>query len=95
MHGRDAKLPTASDFYMPPSSCPTIETDYARELYQKLKSARDIPRKSIKKAKSSQKRQYDKRARDSDIQLGDLAMMKVEPRFKLDRSYKTPYCVTE
>ena len=45
MHGRDAKLPTALDFYSPPSGLPTVETDFARKLYQELKLARDIEHK--------------------------------------------------
>ena len=42
MHGRDAKLPTALDFCMPLLGCPTVETNYARQLYQELKLAREI-----------------------------------------------------
>ena len=51
--------------------------------------------KSIKKAQFSQKTQYDKKAKDCDIVAGDLVMIKVEPRFKLDRNYKGPYRVME
>ena len=95
MYGRDARLPTALDFYMLPSSCPTVETDHAKELYKELKIAREIANKNIKKAQSSQKTQYDKKAKNCKIEAGDLVMMKMKPRFKLDRNYKGPYRVTE
>ena len=95
MYGRDARLPTALDFYMPPSGCPTVETDYARELYKELKVARELASKNIKKAQSSQKTQYDNKSKNCTIVVGDLVMLKVEPRFKLDRNYKGPYRVTE
>ena len=46
------------------------------------------------RAQSSQKSQYDKTATsDLKIQDGDLVMLKVEPRFKLDRSFRGPYRV--
>ena len=46
------------------------------------------------RAQSSQKSQYDKTATsDLKIQDGDLVMLKVEPRFKLDRPFRGPYRV--
>ena len=46
------------------------------------------------RAQSSQKSQYDKTATsDLKIQDGDLVMLKVEPRFKLDRLFRGPYRV--
>ena len=46
------------------------------------------------KAQSSQKSQYDKTASsDVKIQEGDLVMLKIEPRFKLDRPFRGPYRV--
>jgi len=79
MHGRDARLPTAMDFYMPPLGCPTVETDYARELYKELKLVREVAKQSIKRAQCSQKTQYDKKAKHSDIVPGDLVMLKWNP----------------
>ena len=40
-----------------------------------------------------QKKNYDKSATPSDLNEGDLCMLKVEPRFRLDRSYKGPFCI--
>ena len=95
LYGRDARLPTALNFFVPAVNCPTIETEYARELFRELKKARQLARKSIQTAQGNQKKQYDRRARNSNIHAGDLVMLKVEPRFKLDRGYKGPYRVDE
>ena len=45
MHGQDAKSPIALDFYSPPSGLLTVETDFARKLYQELELARNIAKK--------------------------------------------------
>ena len=95
LYGRDAQLPTALNFFAPAVKCPTVETEYARELFKELKRARDLAKKSIQKAQGNQKVQYDRRAQDSRIHAGDLVMLKVEPRFKLDRGYKGPFRVNE
>ena len=55
LYGRDAQLPTALDFFAPTIPCPAIETDYAQELFQELKRARELARKSIQKAQGKQK----------------------------------------
>jgi len=90
VYGRDARVPTSLDFYVPPPHFPVIETDYARELFKEVKQARQLAQKVIKQA---QKDQYDKTAKETNIQEGDIVMLKVEPRFKLDRPYKGPYTV--
>jgi len=40
-----------------------------------------------------QKIQYDKSASEVKITVGDLVMLKVEPRFKLDHTFRRPYRV--
>ena len=95
LYGRDPQLPTALDFFAPTIPCPAIETDYAWELFQELKRARELARKSIQKAQGKQKVQYDRRAQESKIHAGDLVMLKIEPRFRLDRGYKGPFRVNE
>ena len=40
MYGRDCHLPTGLDFYIPTIRVPTIESDYAKDLFAKLKIAR-------------------------------------------------------
>jgi len=83
------------DFYVPPPQFLVTETDYARELFKKVKQARQLAQKVIKQAQKGQKYQYDKNAKETNIQEGDIVMLKVEPRFKLDRPYKGPYRVKE
>ena len=38
-----------------------------------------------------QKRNYDRATTDNQLEEGDLCMLKVEPRFRLDRQYKGPF----
>jgi len=40
-----------------------------------------LARKNIQNAQRAQRIQYDKKAHDTKISAGDLAMLKVEPRF--------------
>ena len=40
MYGHDCQLPTGLDFYVPIIRVPTIESDYAKELFTELKMAR-------------------------------------------------------
>ena len=94
MYGRDCQLPTGLDFYVPTVRAPTIESDYTRELFAELKVARQLAKQNIGKAQVAQKTIYDKDACNNiQIKEGDLVMLKVEPRFKLDRSFRGPYRV--
>ena len=94
MYGRDCRLPTGLDFYSPSVQAPTIESDYGRELFLELKKARQLAKENINKAQIAQKTFYDKEACSKvKIKEGDLVMLKVEPRFKLDRSFRGPYRV--
>ena len=95
MYGRDARISTALNFYAPATNCPTVESEYARQLFKELKNARTLAKRNIQNAQKTQKKQYDKRAQDSKICAGDLVMLKVEPRFKLDRGFKGPYHVQD
>ena len=60
-------------------------------LFAELKAARQLARQSISRAQAAQKTRYDKES-CSNIR-GDLVMLKVQPRFKLDRSFRGPYRV--
>ena len=68
----------------------TVESEYGRELFQEKKRIRQVVQKGIKKAQRSQKDQYDKHVKESKIEVGDLVMLKVEPKFKLDRTFRGP-----
>ena len=58
-----------------------------------MKWIRQIVRQRIKKAQRLQKDQYDKHVKESQMEVGDLVMLKVEPTFKLDRTFCEPYTV--
>ena len=93
LHGRNPQLPTALDFQLPAQRFPTIETDYGRELVKELGQARAIAKQNIEKKQREQKKYYDQNAKDVKLNVGDLVMLKTEPRFRLDRSYKGPFVI--
>ena len=71
----------------------TVESEYVRELFQEIKWIRQAVRRRIKKAQRSQKDQYDKHVKEFQIEVGDLVMLKVEPKFKFDRTFCESYRV--
>jgi len=54
-------------------------------LCKDLKVTRELASKSIKKAQTGQKSQYDKGFKERELKRGDLVVLNVQPRFKLDR----------
>ena len=70
-----------------------LESDYAKELFAETKCARQLTKQNIGKVQKTQKQQYDKHSHYSTLSEGNLVMLIVEPRFKLDRSYRGPYTV--
>ena len=58
-----------------------------------LKQARRVAQQNICKKQKEQKRYYDQKSKEVELQVGDLVMLKTEPRFKLDRSFKGPFVV--
>ena len=95
LYGRDAKLPSALDFYSPCPRTPVIYSEYGKTLFRELKQIRDIAKKSIQQAQKSQKKQYDKNSHPVTVEAGDTVFVKVQPKFKLDRTYHGPYRVYE
>ena len=95
LYGQDSKVPSALDFYVPRPPAVVTESEYERELrlFQELKRIREIPRQHIKKVLHSQKEQYDKHSKEPVIKVGDLVMLKVDAKFKLDCSFHGPYRV--
>ena len=91
VYGRDARVPSSLSFSAPIVTYPTLETEYGQALFKELQSARDIAQKSIIKAQQLQKHYYDRGATDNQLKEGELCMLKVEPRFRLDRQYKGPF----
>ena len=93
IYGRDLVLPTSLDFYAPVVRYPVIETEYGKELAEELKRARQLAKKHIQSAQHNQKKFYDRRGKDVKLKVGDRVMLKVEPRFKLDRLFKGPFII--
>ena len=93
VHGRDARLPTVLDFNTPIVRYPIVATEYAKELSSELKKARAVAKGNIDRSQKEQKKYYDRRSKECELQIGDLVMLKVQPRFKLDRSYKGPFTI--
>ena len=94
LYGRDAKLPSALDFYSPRPRTPVIYSEYGKTLFQELKQIREMAKKSIQDAQKSQKKQYDKSSHPVTIKAGDTVFVKVQPKFKLN-NYHGPYRVYE
>ena len=59
----------------------------AENFFQELKWIGHVVQQRIKKAQRFQKDQYDKLVKESQIEVGDSLMLKVEPTFKLDRTF--------
>ena len=74
---------------------PVVESDFARELFEDVKYARRLAQQNIRKAQKQQKNSYDRATKEATIKVNDLVMLKVEPRFKLDRTFRGPYRVIE
>jgi len=91
VYGRDARMPTSLQFSLPTVRYPVVAKEYAKELCKDLKVTRELASKSIKKAKIGQKSQYDKGVKEQEMKRGDLIMLKVQPRFKLDQPYRGPF----
>ena len=60
-----------------------VETDYGVALETELKCARSLAKKNLEASQKQQKRYYDKKAKDCDLKVGDLVMLKVQPKLNL------------
>jgi len=52
-----------------------------------------LARQHIQSAQRSQKKFYDKSSKEIELKVGDRVMLKVEPQFKLDRTFKGPFVI--
>jgi len=86
-------VPSSLDFYVPTPKAVTLESEYGKEPFKGLKQVRALAKQSIAKAQNVQKQQYYKRVKESKISIGELVMLKVDPKFKLDRYFRGPYRV--
>ena len=93
VYGRDACLPTALHFNTSKVEYPIVATAYAQELLKKLQKARAIAKDNIQKAKKDQKKHYDYKSKECELQVGHSATLKVQPHFKLYYSYERLFTV--
>ena len=70
-----------------------MESEFAKELVKELKQARSMAQKNIQGKQAEQKKYYDQRTKTNELKEGDLVMLKTQPRFRLDRSFKGPFIV--
>ena len=78
---------------MPIPRLPVVESEYGEALARELKEVREFARKNAKAAQRRQKSYYDRAVKNSGLKEGDLVMLKVQPKFKLDRKYKGPFVI--
>ena len=93
LYGRQPNLPTALDLTVPMPRFPVVESAYGLALEKELKEARAVAKKNIETAQRRQKSYYDRGVKDNGLSVGDLVMLKVQPKYKLDRRYKGPFVI--
>ena len=93
VYGREPNLPTAMNFHVPVTKFPVVETDYGVALEKELKYARSLAKQNLETSQKQQKKYYDKKAKGSDLKVGDLVMLKVQPKFKLDKQFQGPFVI--
>lgn len=70
-----------------------VESDYGKALARELKEAWAVAKRNVQATQRRQKSYYDQGAKDSGLKAGDLVMLKVQPKYKLDRKYKGPFII--
>ena len=93
VYGRTPCLPTVLDFMNPMPSFPVMETEYGAALEKELKEVRSLAQKNLQAAQRRQKSHYDRSAKHVKLKVGDLVMLSVEPKFKLDHRFKGPFVI--
>ena len=98
LYGRDPRLPTETALTQPESPYQVDVEDYRTELVTRMSRAWTLAQERIGKAQQNQKMQYDRRATDIKLQVGDRVMVympdKVKGKLrKLVRPFHGPYRV--
>jgi len=93
VYGREPNLPTALNFQLPVTKFPVVETDYGVALEKELKYARSLAKKNLEASQKQQKKFYDRKAKDCNLRVGDLVMLKVQPGFKLGKQFQGPFVI--
>ena len=69
------------------------DSDYGLASEKELKEIRSVTKKNVEAAQRRQKTYYDKGSRDSVLKVGNFVMLKVQPKFKLERHHKGPFVI--
>ena len=98
LYGRDSRIPTETRLSMPTPTYELDTEDYWTELVLKLSNAWSIAKEKVERAQDTQKSQYDKHTRRTEVQVGDRVMVFMPSRVqgkdrKLARPYHGPYSV--
>lgn len=98
-HGRDAVMPIDT-FLTPYSNEPITPQDYKSLTMKRLFDAFQLVRQNLEKAMRQQKKQYDKRAKDFEYQVGDKVLLDVRAikpgtSKKLYPRFRGPYRITK
>ena len=98
LYGRDPKLPTTAALNPPVDRVELNLADYQTEVAIRMSNAWESAKVAIKKAQKQQKTQYDKRARDPKLSVGDAVFVyfpakKSGKAYKFARPFQGPYVV--
>lgn len=99
MFGREALLPT-DELLVPPGQCRELFVGtYIDELMERMSDAWRLARENIAKAQARQKKNFDKRAREPQFEVGDRVMLhmpatKTGPLRKFALPNQGPYQIT-
>ncbi len=95
MHGRDARVPTESVITHVRSPYAVDTVDYKENLLFDLSTAWKLAKENIEKAQCSQKKQYDRNAKEASVKVGDRVMPSESQGkdWKLARPFHGPYRV--
>ncbi len=99
LFGTELRSPTEAS-YLPPSKREwTVSEDYREEVVVSLSSARSLAVESIQKAQKSYKHYYDRKAKQQDLRIGDLVLVRFPQEEqgrlrKLSRPWHGPFRVT-
>ena len=93
VYGRTPCLPTTLDFMNPLPKFPVMETEYGAALEKELKEVRLLAKKNLQVTQRKQKIQYDRGVKLVKLKVGDLVMLSVQPKYKLDQRFKGPFVI--
>ena len=100
LYGRNPKLPTTAALNPPVDRVTLNLADYQTEVAIRMSNAWESAKAAIKRAQKQQKTQYDKRAKDPNVSVGDTVFVyfpakKSGRAYKFARPFQGPYLVKQ